>query len=94
MSPRIIDLDKTPEDKVPLPVEPKKKERKYVPYKFEVFQDVKKEFRFRLKAPNGQIIATSEGYTTKQNCMDTIKSIQKHASRSEIDVKKRFRVNI
>ena len=71
-----------------------KNERKYVPYKFEVFRDVNDEFRFRLKAPNGQIIATSEGYKKKQSCIDTIESIQKHASKAVIDVKKRFRVNI
>ena len=31
--------------------------------KFEIYTDKAGEFRFRLKATNGQIIATSEGYT-------------------------------
>jgi len=38
--------------------------------KFEVYKDAAGEFRFRLKAPNGEIIAVSEGYTTKANCLN------------------------
>ena len=30
--------------------------------KFEIYKDKAGEFRFRLKAANGQIIATGEGY--------------------------------
>jgi len=40
--------------------------------KYEVFKDKKKGFRFRLIAPNGEIICQSEGYETKQACIDTI----------------------
>lgn len=37
--------------------------------KFEIYLDTKKEFRWRLKASNGQIVADSaEGYTTKLSC--------------------------
>jgi len=58
-------------------------------YKFEVFKDVKEEFRFRMVAPNGQTIATSEGYTQKQSCLDTIDSIKQNAAYAEIvDVEK------
>jgi len=53
-------------------------------YKFEVFKDTKGEFRFRMVAPNGQIIATSEGYTRKESCLDTIDSIQRNAADAEI----------
>lgn len=35
---------------------------------FEMFRDKEGKFRFRLKAANGEIIATSEGYETKQGC--------------------------
>ena len=36
---------------------------------FEVFEDTKKEFRWRLKASNGKIIATGgEGYVAKADC--------------------------
>ncbi len=47
--------------------------------KFEVYTDKKGEFRFRLKAANGEIIATSEGYKTKSSCMNGIASVQKNA---------------
>ena len=47
--------------------------------KFEVYTDNSGEFRFRLKAKNGQIIATSEGYTTMKNCMNGVASVQKNS---------------
>jgi uncharacterized protein len=49
--------------------------------KFEVYQSGKKdEFRFHLKADNGQIILSSEGYTTKAACLNGIESVKKNAS--------------
>jgi len=46
--------------------------------KFEVYQGGKKnEYRFRLKADNGQIILSSEGYTNKASCMNGIESVKK-----------------
>lgn len=48
--------------------------------KFEVYQDKAGEFRFRLKARNGEIIATSEGYTAKAGCLNGVESVQKNAS--------------
>lgn len=47
--------------------------------KFEVFKDQSNEYRFRLKAPNGEIIATSEGYTAKASCFNGIESVKKNA---------------
>jgi hypothetical protein len=47
--------------------------------KFEVYQGGKGEFRFRLKAGNGQVTATGEGYRTKKACMNGIASIRKNA---------------
>lgn len=48
--------------------------------KFEVYQSGKKnEFRFRLKADNGQTILSSEGYTTKAACLNGIASVKKNA---------------
>jgi len=52
--------------------------------KFEVYTDAKKQFRFRLKAANGEIIATGEGYTTKKSCMNGIESVKKNAPIAEI----------
>ena len=51
--------------------------------KFEVYQDKKGEFRFRLKATNGQIIAVSEGYKALSGCKNGIESVKKNAD-SEI----------
>jgi len=52
--------------------------------KFEVYKDKKGEFRFRLKAGNGEIIATGEGYKNKQGCLNGIESIKKNAPEAEI----------
>jgi hypothetical protein len=49
--------------------------------KFEVYQSgAKNEFRFRLKADNGQIILSSEGYSNKAGCMNGIESVKKNAA--------------
>ena len=47
--------------------------------KFEVYADKRGEFRFRLKAANGQIIAVGEGYKAKASCLNGIASIRKNA---------------
>lgn len=48
--------------------------------KFEVYQSGKNnEFRFRLKADNGQTILSSEGYTSKASCLNGIESVKKNA---------------
>ncbi|MBR5389941.1 MAG: YegP family protein [Clostridia bacterium] len=47
--------------------------------KFEVYADKAGEFRFRLKATNGQIIAISEGYKAMASCMNGIESVKKNA---------------
>lgn len=55
--------------------------------KFEVYKDKKGEFRFRLKAKNGQIIATSEGYSKVDSCLKGVASVQKNAG-AKIEEKK------
>ena len=47
--------------------------------KFEVYVDNSGEFRFRLKATNGQVIAASEGYKTKSSCLNGVASVRKNA---------------
>ena len=47
---------------------------------FEIYQDKKEEFRFRLKAKNGQNILASEGYVSKQACLKVIESVKKNSS--------------
>ena len=46
--------------------------------KFEVYTDKAGEFRFRLKARNGEIIAVSEGYKTKPSCLNGVESVRKN----------------
>jgi len=52
--------------------------------KFEMYEDKGGEFRFRLKARNGEIIATSEGYKTKASCENGIDSVKKNAPEAEV----------
>ena len=52
--------------------------------KFEVYVDKAGEFRFRLKATNGQIIATGEGYKAKASCLNGIESVKKNAVDSPV----------
>ncbi len=52
--------------------------------KFEVYKDKKGEYRFRLKAGNGEVIATGEGYAQKAGCLKGIESIKKNAPNAEI----------
>ena len=47
--------------------------------KFEIFKDKRGEYRFHLKASNGEVIATSEGYKTKASAENGIKSVQSNA---------------
>ena len=47
--------------------------------KFEMYVDKAGEFRFRLKATNGQVIAVSEGYKAKASCENGIASVKKNA---------------
>jgi uncharacterized protein YegP (UPF0339 family) len=47
--------------------------------KFEWFKDKAGKFRFRLKAANGEIIATSEAYESKDACTNGIESVKKNA---------------
>ena len=47
--------------------------------KFEVYTDKAGEFRFRLKASNGQTILASEGYKAKAGCTNGIESVKKNA---------------
>jgi uncharacterized protein YegP (UPF0339 family) len=52
--------------------------------KFEIFLDRKKQYRFHLKASNGETIAASQAYDTKAACIKGIKSIQKNAPAAAI----------
>ena len=47
--------------------------------KFEIYTDKAGEFRFRLKAANGEIILASEGYSSMSGCKNGIESVRKNA---------------
>ena len=47
--------------------------------KFEIYNDKRGEFRFRLKASNGQTILTGEGYKAKAGCTNGIESVRKNS---------------
>ena len=52
--------------------------------KYEVYQDKAGEYRFRLKARNGEIIAVGESYMKKNSCLNGIDSIKRNAPDAEI----------
>jgi len=53
--------------------------------KYEIYLDKAGEYRFRLKASNGEIIAASEGYTRKESCKNGIESIMKNAPDATVE---------
>jgi uncharacterized protein len=53
--------------------------------KFEIYTDSGGKFRFRLKASNGQIIASGQGYESKASCLNGIESVRKHAPEATVD---------
>jgi len=52
--------------------------------KFEIYADKKGEFRFRLRAANGEPILASEGYTAKASCKNGIASVGKNAPDADV----------
>ena len=52
--------------------------------KFEWFTDKAGKFRFRLVAANGETIAVSEAYTTKDGLLNGIESVKKNAPKAKV----------
>lgn len=52
--------------------------------KFEIYKDNAGEFRFRLKAKNGEPILASEGYKAKASCVNGIESVRKNAPEADV----------
>jgi uncharacterized protein YegP (UPF0339 family) len=46
--------------------------------KFEIYQDVFRRYKFRLRDTNNQIVAIGEGYKTKSECINAINSVKEH----------------
>ena len=53
--------------------------------KFEMYTDKAGEFRFRLKATNGEIIGVSEGYKAKASCLNGIDSVKRNVVDCKIE---------
>ena len=53
--------------------------------KFELYEDAAGKFRFRLKASNGQIIATGEAYESRASALKGIESVRKNAGDAVLD---------
>ena len=56
--------------------------------KFECYKDKAGEYRFRLKAGNGENILSSEGYSSKASCSNGIESVRKNSANPDRFVKK------
>lgn len=54
--------------------------------KYEVHKDKYGGFRFRLKAANGEVIASSESYKTKAGAMNGVESVKKNAGSDVVDL--------
>ena len=52
--------------------------------KFEIYLDKAGEYRFRLKARNGEIIGVSEGYKAKASCKNGVESVKKNAPDADV----------
>jgi uncharacterized protein YegP (UPF0339 family) len=50
--------------------------------KFQIYRGRRRQFYFRLKARNGEIILTSEGYSSLQKCRSGIRSVRTHGSKT------------
>jgi len=52
--------------------------------KYQIYKDAAGKFRWRLKAPNGETIATGEAYESKDGCKNGIQSVKTNAPTAEI----------
>jgi uncharacterized protein YegP (UPF0339 family) len=52
--------------------------------KFEIFTDHQGQYRFRLKAGNGEVVATGEPYTTKAAAIKGAEAVQRAAAEATI----------
>jgi uncharacterized protein len=53
--------------------------------KFEIYQDKAGQYRFRLKAGNGEIVASGEAYPTKEGARKGCEAVQRAADGARID---------
>jgi len=61
------------------------KENSKMDERFESFTDKAGKYRFRLKAANGQVIGSSEGYESEASCKAGIESVKRWAKEAKIN---------
>jgi uncharacterized protein YegP (UPF0339 family) len=54
--------------------------------KYEIYKDNAGKFRWRLRASNGEEIASGQGYESKESCMEGVKSVKKNATSKIVDM--------
>lgn len=52
--------------------------------KFELYEDKAGKWRFRLKASNGEVIATGQGYSSKASAKNGIESVKQNAAAAAV----------
>jgi uncharacterized protein YegP (UPF0339 family) len=52
--------------------------------KFEIYKDSRGEYRFRLKASNGEVVATGESYPTKRGVQAGIEAVKRAAAGASV----------
>jgi uncharacterized protein YegP (UPF0339 family) len=53
---------------------------KLVDAMFVIYKDAGGAFRFRLRAPNNEIIAVGEGYQSRTSCVNGIKTVKRYCN--------------
>ena len=56
-----------------------------MPYKFEIKKDKAGEFRVNFKAPNGEVMFSTEGYSSKASAKNAIESMKKNGPDAAVD---------
>lgn len=52
--------------------------------KFEIYTDKAGQFRFRLKAGNGEVVATGEAYESKAGVLKGVDAVKRAAAAAEV----------
>lgn len=52
--------------------------------KFEIYEDKSGKFRFRLKAGNGEVVATGEAYESKASAVKGTEAVQRAADGASV----------
>lgn len=47
---------------------------------FLIYEDAAEAYRFRLRAPNNEIIAVSEGYRSRTSCINGVKTVKRYCN--------------